>query len=136
MIDWTPLPGTRILTPQVTVILAQFHQRYRIHTAGRSSNVPTWCTFPQSSRIDEHIFDSRFFHTFSDLYLYVENGRHLFRAAPQEIQAYFTQRQPWETDWDYYIFDPNLHWCISVTHELTDGCAILVTGDYPADQYH
>jgi len=135
MTNWTPLPGTSIPTAQTAGILDQFHQRYRILTADQPITIPTWCTFPNTSQTDARIFAAPFFHGFTDLYLYVENGQQLFRATPREIQAYFAQRQPWETDWDCYIFATNLSWCIAVTHELMDGSAILVVGDYPADQY-
>src|SRR3954464_3371643 len=135
MTNWTPLPGIPIPTAQTAGILDQFHQRYRIHAADQPSTIPTWCTFPNTSRADTRIFAAPFFHEFADLCLYVENGQQLFRATPREIQAYFAQRQRWETDWDYYIFATNLSWCIAVTHELMDGSAIFVVGDYPADQY-
>lgn len=133
MLDWTPIPGVRLQEVETARFVEQFHQRYRICTLGRPDNIPTWCTFPFGTTTDDNIFSTPYFQSCDALYLYQENGKAVYRAAPYNIQEYFVERNPWETDWDFYILPFDLAWCITVTHELLHGCAIIVVGTFPIE---
>jgi len=131
MNDWTPLPGNLVANDVAEPIIKDFRSKYRIHTEGYPPNIPTWCTFPTSHQVDENIFNHSQLQKQGNLYFYHERGNELYITTLKEIQSYFSQRNPWETNWDLYVFNASLAWCVAVTHELADGPAVIVVGDFP-----
>ncbi|MEO8610531.1 MAG: hypothetical protein ABI690_21725 [Chloroflexota bacterium] len=82
-------------------------------------SVLTWLVFPkQSRRVDMSIFDQDSFHNYAKLYYMKWSvGYDLKVTTPGEIQKYFVSPDHYE-GWDEYVFDPEISWCIVVTHEL------------------
>jgi hypothetical protein len=130
MNDWTPLPGTALKNDESIEIIKEFRAKYRIHVNGQPDNIPTWCTFPAGVQVDESILDHPQIETERSLYFYVENRNEIYKTKPEQIQDYFSHRNPWEDNWDFYVFNANLAWCIAITHGLADGSAFILVGDF------
>lgn len=46
-----------------------------------------------------------------------------------EIRRFLDALQPWE-DWDMYIFDTGLQWCIAITHtQMGNRVLYIAAGD-------
>jgi hypothetical protein len=79
----------------------------------------TWLVFPSPSRrVDMSIFDQSSFHSYLELYYMKWSvGYDLRITTSAEVQQYFTSPDHYE-GWDEYVFDPEMSWCIVVTHDL------------------
>lgn len=86
----------------------------------------TWLVFPSKSRpTDMSIFNHPSFHNYAKLYYMKWSvGYDLRATTPAEIQHYFTSPDHYE-GWDEYVFDPEINWCIVVTHDLV----VIVAGE-------
>ena len=125
----TSFPG--LLVPEETAekILSDLKQHYRINTEDRPPHIPTWCVFPEGKSVEFSILETPIFLSKMAVYLYNENSNKLYLSTPQAVKNYFQQRNPWETDWDLYIFEQNLKWCIAITHELLNGSEAILAGE-------
>src|SRR5689334_20329634 len=103
-LDWTPIPGNKLEDEQAQELITRFRSIYRLHTKGGPANIPTWVTFPKGKTVDESILSEPPITNYERLYFHIENGNEIYVASPVEIAQYFAHRNPWETDWDYYVF--------------------------------
>lgn len=109
--------------------------QFRIERYGNPElNIPTsippltWgCFPPESIRVTHHILRRRDFqNNYPKLYLSIwTTGQDVFETTPAEVQAFFSDEDH-QHNRDYYIFEPELRWCIAITH---DDYYILV-GDF------
>lgn len=129
--EWTPIPGNKLGDEQARDWIARFRARYRIHTESRPAVIPTWVTFPAGQNVEETILSEPPIADYETLFFHIENRQEVYAASPREIAGYFEQRNPWETNWDYYVFDASLNWAIVFTHELAYGPATILVGDLP-----
>jgi hypothetical protein len=111
-------PGMLVPSELAKPVLERFLAMFRVHTEGRPANIPTWCTLSKGILADEAILANPSFLGYESLYFFFENGRRLHQASPQQIRNFFLNREPWENK-DYYIFNPDISWCIAITHEVS-----------------
>jgi hypothetical protein len=132
-LDWTPIPGNKLNDDEAQELIARFRSIYRVHTEGRPVDIPTWVTFPPGKTVVESILSEPPITDYKALYFHIENGQEVYLVAPSEIAQYFAQRNPWETNWDYYVFSPSLKWAIAFTHELMYGPITILVGDLSSE---
>jgi len=132
-IDWTPMPGNLLANDHAQELINRFRSIYRLHTEGRPTNIPTWVTFPKGTRVEESILSEPPLANYESLYFHIENRMEVYVASPNAIARYFSERNPWETDWDFYVFDEHLKWAIAFTHELSGGTATILVGEMPPE---
>lgn len=130
MENYIPMPGVLIAPTDASEIIAKFHNKYRINTEGKISNIPTWVTFPDEipgRDVDQSILNHPMLLARENVYLYWEHAGELYRTTSNEVSDYFSLRPPWD-DPDLYLFDDSLEWCIAFTHELMYGQATILMG--------
>jgi hypothetical protein len=130
--DWTPCPGELIPPSEAAALLVAFEARFRVDAQTKHRKVPTWVAFdPADSRkANLRVFDSASVGDDASVFLYFE-GRELRRTTMRDVQQYVLALEPWE-DWDLYVFDPNLTWCIAYTHpQMGNERLVIVTGTFP-----
>ena len=133
-LDWTPMPGNKLNDEESQELIKRFRSACRLHTEGRPEDIPTWVTFHAGKNVEESILSQLPITDYQSLYFHIENRKEVYLATPSDIAQYFTQRNPWETDWDYYVFSASLKWAIAFTHELADGPVTILVGDLNADE--
>jgi hypothetical protein len=89
--------------------------------------VLTWIVFPpQAIPVHSSILDHGGFKCYERLYFSVwSTGEEVFTASATEISHYMYSPDR-KTNLDYYIFEPDLKWCIAVTHDDD----YILTGDF------
>jgi hypothetical protein len=126
--DWTPCPGEVVSGEEAQRLVSSFERRFRVHTEGRHPKVPTWVTFDATSRrADLRMFASTRIEDEAEVFLYFE-GRELRRTTMREVRQYVAALEPWE-DWDLYVFDARMEWCIAYTHpQMGNERLVIVAG--------
>jgi hypothetical protein len=128
--DWTPYPGEQILPEEARPIIAAFERRFRVCTEGTHPRTPTWNTFDSS---DSRLADRSAFSAFgakAPVFLHF-GGDKLRRTTAEEVCRYLEAQQPWE-DWDLYVFDDSMNWCVALTHPQMDNQRlVIVAGTVP-----
>jgi hypothetical protein len=131
--DWTPCPGEVIPVEEAAPITAAFERRFRVCTEGRHPKVPTWVTFDalSSRRASLRVLKTRSIPDDAPVFLYFE-GRELRRTKMGDVRRYVAALEPWE-DWDLYVFDASLAWCIALTHpQMGNQRLVIVAGTLPS----
>jgi hypothetical protein len=126
----TPRPGTHLPPDEARTWVRRFFMRFRKRREGVPRDLPTWCTFDDARRVSPDILAAPALERIRALLVLFENSREVYRASIGEIRDYFAAREPWE-DYDIYLFDEELRFCIAFTHELIDGVNVLVVGELP-----
>lgn len=109
-------------------LLAAFGDPKRRH-------LPLWFAFPFNPMPRELLWSNAITRQ-PKLYLSVGKGSAAYEASGEAIANFFRHQLPVE-DFDLYVFDDTLEWCIASTHELTKNPAhdadflILGVGNIP-----
>jgi hypothetical protein len=109
----TPEPGVEIEAEKAQPIISEFLDKFREKDVSIPSNLPTSCQLEGKKNND--ILSSLKFLNYDKVFYYFDASNQLFEASPNELSEYFNKRQPWE-DYDFCIFDPEMKWCIGITH--------------------
>jgi hypothetical protein len=114
--DWTPVPGEALSGEEAARIIASFEGRFRAVTEGKHPQIPTWVTFDSaaSRRATVELFTSAPIEADAEVFLYFER-RQIWRTTMGDVRRYVAALEPWE-DWDLYVFDASIDWCIAYTH--------------------
>lgn len=127
--NWTPVPGEVLSKEEAAPIIAAFERRFRINTQGKHPKVPTWVAFDtsESRRANPDAFESTSIPNDTHVFLYFE-GRELRRTKMADVRHYVASLEPWE-DWDLYVFDARIAWCIALTHpQMGNERLVIVAG--------
>jgi len=127
MIDETPKPGTMVLADMADSVIDRFYTKFKREKVGLPTDLPAWCTFDKGIKIDEGILFHPALMGQQPLYIFFENGKKLYRANIEQIRVYFKEKEPWE-DYDIYIFNDTMNWCIVFTHKLMYGIECFLVG--------
>jgi hypothetical protein len=122
-------PGVIVPPEEAALLIAAFENRFRVHKEGRHPKTRTWVTFEPSNsrRMDRRAFGA--VAKDAPVLLYFEGGE-LRRAQMDDVCHYLDDQQPWE-DWDLYVFDASMTWCIALTHPQIGGRLVIVAGMFP-----
>ena len=129
--EGTPRPGVRLPKNEEKQISGSFFRRFRNPAKGRPRDLPTWCTFGEDAqRVTPDIVNDPALDRLGRIHVFFEGGREVYEADIADVRTYFAKKQPWE-DYDIYLFDDEMSWCITITHELMHGPTAFVIGTIP-----
>lgn len=114
--DYTKTPGVEVHDEAKSSIISRFRKQFRSPRVDKLSppSTPTNAFFYDAIEIDLSIL---LCHDLVGrrLYLFNETFGSLCIASGKDIWQYLQERNPWE-DFDFYVFEDDWHWCLTVTH--------------------
>lgn len=131
--DITPLPGRPLTQDERNEVVAKFLEVFRRNEPG---GVPTHCptnaTFADARLADASVLESTFLMNRSPVLFMIEMERDVYEASMCDIRRFFDSMHPWE-EYDYYVFDRTMEWCVSRTHHdlwvVVDPKGLISRGD-------
>lgn len=63
-----------------------------------------------------------------NLLIYLETPAEVYQSDISAIRRYLSTRGP-QDDYDLYIFDPQMKWCLAMTHDLPGGIGVIAAGE-------
>ena len=131
MSDWTPLPGIQLPETTADNVIRQFKEKFYRPSSNKPQPGRIWLAFPEnmpSQRSDDSILSSPAFLGYRTVLFWIEGTNEVYQATPRQVAEHFAARNPWE-DFDTYIFNESMEWCIVFTHNLMHGVAVIQVGN-------
>lgn len=131
----TPKPGKRLPAQEETKTIEEFLVRFR--KQGTPALKRTWDAFSIPSKLlgtgemgtlDLKAVSFPDLDHKEDLLIYLETPGHVYRSDIDAIRSYFSTRGP-QDDYDLYIFDSQMKWCLAMTHDLPKGIGVFAAGE-------
>jgi hypothetical protein len=121
--ELTPMPGKRLESVRMQKVHTAFLAAFRHEPNDIPTQVPTNACFEDARLVDETILDRPWLCEDRRVLVMQEGGIMGRACAPQDIyetsvreaRQFLAKRHPWE-DYDLYIFDDSLEWCVSISH--------------------